>query len=84
MRNDYQDALSAGLAVCEYTPDGKSAEEIRSLWRWVEARLGNGAEACDEPVAEELVETPAILPAMAALKPIQYDGASFLRAPAQR
>ena len=28
MRNDYQDALSAGLAVCEYAPGGKSAEEI--------------------------------------------------------
>ena len=31
MRNDHQDALSAGLAVCEYAPCGKSAEEIRAL-----------------------------------------------------
>jgi len=84
MRNDYQDALSAGLAVCEFAPGGKSAEEIRSLWQWVETRLGNGAEAYDEPVVDEVVEAPAILPAMAALTPIQYDGASFLRAPAQR
>src|SRR5216683_924332 len=33
MRNDHQDALGAGLAVCEYAPAGKSAEEIRDLWR---------------------------------------------------
>jgi chromosome partitioning protein len=46
--------------------------------------LGNGAEAYDEPVIDEVVEAPAILPVMAALTPIQYDGASFLRAPAQR
>ena len=84
MRNDHQDALSAGLAVCEYAPDGKSAEEIRALWQWIDARLGNGAEARDEPIIEELVESPAILPAMAALTPVQYDSASFLRAPAQR
>ena len=64
MRNDYQDALSAGLAVCEYAPGGKSAEEIRSLWQWVEARLGM-ERSYDEPVVEEFVETPAIIPAMA-------------------
>ena len=41
MRNDHQDALSAGLAVSEYAPGGKSADEIRGLWQWIEARLGN-------------------------------------------
>ena len=30
MRNDHQDALSAGLAVCEHAPGGKSAEEMRA------------------------------------------------------
>ncbi|HET7885510.1 MAG TPA: ParA family protein [Bradyrhizobium sp.] len=40
MRNDHQDALACGLAVSEYAPTGKSAEEIGQLWRWVEARLG--------------------------------------------
>ncbi len=60
MRNDYQDALSAGLAVCEYAPGGKSAEEIRALWQWTNARLGNVVAACDEPIIEELVESPAI------------------------
>jgi chromosome partitioning protein len=39
MRNDHQDALSAGLAVSEYAPQGKSAEEVRSLWQWVAAKL---------------------------------------------
>jgi chromosome partitioning protein len=39
MRNDHQDALAAGLSVGEYDPQGKSAEEIRSLWRWTETRL---------------------------------------------
>ncbi|MBR0850467.1 ParA family protein [Bradyrhizobium diazoefficiens] len=39
MRNDHQDALANGLAVGEYAPNGKSADEIRSLWRWIENRL---------------------------------------------
>jgi chromosome partitioning protein len=45
MRNDHQDALGAGLAVTEYAPAGKSAEEIRDLWRWVENRLTAGSVA---------------------------------------
>ncbi|MBR0773881.1 ParA family protein [Bradyrhizobium diazoefficiens] len=39
MRNDHQDALANGLAVSEYAPNGKSAAEIRGLWRWIENRL---------------------------------------------
>jgi chromosome partitioning protein len=38
-RNDHQDAMNAGLAVTEYAPANKAAEEIRHLWRWVENRL---------------------------------------------
>jgi chromosome partitioning protein len=38
-RNDHQDALRAGLAVSEYAPSGRAAEEIRDLWQWVETRL---------------------------------------------
>ena len=38
-RNDHQDALAAGFAVTEFAPDGKAAEEIRGLWRWVWNRL---------------------------------------------
>ncbi|NOJ39594.1 ParA family protein [Bradyrhizobium sp. WSM 1791] len=82
MHNDHQDALSAGLAVSEYTPGGKSAEEIRGLWQWIEARLKD-ATAADEQVVEKFAVSPEILPAMAALTPIENDSALFLRAPAR-
>ena len=49
MRNDHQDALSAGLAVSEYAPQSKSADEVRSLWQWVEAKLNAGA--ANQPAA---------------------------------
>ena len=39
LRNDQQDAIGAGLAVTEYALHGKSADEIRGLWRWVAGRL---------------------------------------------
>jgi chromosome partitioning protein len=83
MRNDHQDALSAGLAVCEYAPGGKSAEEIRALWQWIDARMGNEATASDEPIIEEFVEIPAIIPKWAALPSFDIDSARFLRAPAR-
>jgi len=83
MRNDHQDALGAGLAVCEFAPGGKSAEEIRALWQWLDARMGNQTTASDVQIIEELAETPAILPAMAALPRIETDSARFLRAPAR-
>ncbi len=43
MRNDHQDALGRGLAVTEYAPTGRSAEEMRRLWQWVEWRLSSVA-----------------------------------------
>lgn len=39
MRNDHQDALAAGLGVSEFDPSGKSAQEIKSLWRWTAGKL---------------------------------------------
>jgi chromosome partitioning protein len=39
MRNDHQDSLANGLAVSEFAPNGKSADEIRGLWRWIANRL---------------------------------------------
>lgn len=51
MRNDHQDALRAGLAVSEYAPSGKSADEISRLWQWVAVRL-NGNSAHQEPRVE--------------------------------
>ena len=53
MRNDHQDALTAGLAVSEFAPSGKSADEMRDLWRWVETRLN-----CAVPAEEEIVAVP--------------------------
>src|SRR3954471_17716804 len=58
MRNDHQDALSAGLAVSEYAPASKSAEEIRGLWQWIEARLNAGATVQEVDLAGELPEAP--------------------------
>jgi chromosome partitioning protein len=68
MRNDHQDALRAGLAVSEYAPGGKAADEIRGLWNWIEERLGLAIVAGVEDVAGDIsiaslpvVETPAEL-----------------------
>jgi chromosome partitioning protein len=41
-RADYQDAFAAGQGVTEYAPDGKAAEEIRQLWKWISTK-GNRA-----------------------------------------
>ena len=38
-RNDHQDSLGAGFAVTEFAPDGKAAQEIHGLWRWVWEKL---------------------------------------------
>ena len=62
MRNDHQDAFAAGLAVSEYAPSGKSADEIRCLWQWAEARL-NGTIAAGEALGAEhrRIEFPIML-----------------------
>jgi chromosome partitioning protein len=72
MRNDHQDALSAGLAVNEYAPGSKSAEEIRSLWQWVDARLNGSLTADEQPLVSELAASPDIVPSV------------FLETPAER
>ena len=69
MRNDHQDALSAGLAVTELAPEGKSAEEIRGLWQWIETKLNigkqNALRAVDElPIVIEFPIASEIDPAM--------------------
>jgi chromosome partitioning protein len=67
MRNDHQDALRAGLAVSEYAPGSKAADEIRRLWQWIEERLGlavvPGVEITDEIALAALpvAQTPAEL-----------------------
>jgi chromosome partitioning protein len=64
MRNDHQDALGAGLAVSEYAPAGKSADEIRGLWQWVEAKLNPVVSADDAQVLITFTAAPEIVPAM--------------------
>jgi len=62
MRNDHQDALAAGLAVSEFSPFGKSADEIRDLWKWVELRVNGGVAASAKiGAAVSGVEFPIIL-----------------------
>lgn len=39
MRIHHQDALATGLAVSEYAPAGKSADELFRLWQWVANKL---------------------------------------------
>ena len=62
MRNDHQDAVAAGLAVSELSPFGKSADELRELWRWIDARI-NGRVAVSAEISDEVsdVEFPIIL-----------------------
>jgi chromosome partitioning protein len=51
-RMDHQDALGAGLAVCEFQPHGKAAEEIRELWAWVKRKLATGTGSHEQaPIA---------------------------------
>jgi chromosome partitioning protein len=38
-RTAYARALSSGLAVTEFESDGKAAEEITSLWKWIAKRI---------------------------------------------
>jgi len=64
MRNDHQDALTAGLAVSEYAPASKSADEIRGLWQWIEAKLDIALPVQEEPIVNELTAEPEILSAM--------------------
>jgi chromosome partitioning protein len=64
MRNDHQDALSAGLAVSEYAPAGKSTDEIRGLWQWVKAKLNAGVAGDVRPIIDELPASPDIVPAI--------------------
>jgi chromosome partitioning protein len=71
MRNDHQDALGLGLSVVEYAPSGKSADEIRGLWQWVEAKLNAGLTADEQPIVSELPAPPDIVPT------------TFLQAPAE-
>ncbi len=38
-RIDFQDAIAAGLGVTEHAADGAAAQEVATLWNWVQAQL---------------------------------------------
>jgi chromosome partitioning protein len=64
MRNDHQDALGLGLAVVEYAPTGKSADEVRGLWQWVETKLNGGVNLDEQPIVSNLAASPDVVPTM--------------------
>lgn len=39
-RRPFARAVATGQAVTEFDPDGKAAQEIADLWRWIRATLG--------------------------------------------
>jgi len=38
-RSAFQDAQGGGLAIGEFEPQGKGAQEIAQLWRWIEKKM---------------------------------------------
>jgi chromosome partitioning protein len=38
-RNAHQDAISVGMGVTEFEPDGKAAFEVRKLWKFIAKRI---------------------------------------------
>jgi chromosome partitioning protein len=79
MRNDHQDALAAGLAVSELSPFGKSADEIRDLWRWIEKRL-NGGVGAEAATAASDIDFPIILAPDRVRVPAETEAAQALPA----
>jgi chromosome partitioning protein len=65
---NHQDALRAGLAVSEYAPSSKSADEIRGLWQWIAGRL-NGGVLDREPLMREDATFPILLRSAVAREP---------------
>ncbi len=63
-RTDHQDALGAGLGVTEFAPEGKAAEEVRSLWSWIRKKLtrGIGISVRLPLIAATRIRPPDIVP----------------------
>ena len=49
-RASFQDAQSAGMAVTEYEPEGKGADEVQQLWQWIKRKV---EKLVDEPTKQE-------------------------------
>jgi chromosome partitioning protein len=43
-RRAFARAIATGRAVTEFDPQGKAAEEIRTLWQWLKERMANGKD----------------------------------------
>ncbi len=54
LRAEFQDAIAAGLGVTEYAPHGKAADEIRTLWKWVDRRAKKGSEYDQAAVGDRI------------------------------
>jgi chromosome partitioning protein len=82
-RTDHQDAIGAGLAVSEYAPSGKAANEVRALWTWVKHKLDDESlvikEAAAAAEAPEINQDPFQSMAMSTLKLVCAPWASWLR-----
>jgi chromosome partitioning protein len=50
-RHGYQDAQGRGLAVTEYEPEGKAADEIRRFWTWLLIKINKLTDAQETHVA---------------------------------
>src|SRR4030088_2501703 len=64
-RNDHQDALGAGLGVAEFAQEGKAAEEVRVLWRWVLKKLVEESLDHEPPAKRAPCEQCALSAALA-------------------
>jgi chromosome partitioning protein len=76
MRNDHQDSLAAGLAVSEFAPGSKSADEVRSLWRWIETRLNLSAMATNLLIDQVISAADGMLQAATEASPNERTFAS--------
>jgi chromosome partitioning protein len=72
MRNDHQDSLASGLAVSEFAPGSKSANEVRGLWRWIETRLNLSATATNLLIDQVVSAADGMLQAAAKASSTTY------------
>jgi hypothetical protein len=55
---------------------GKSAEEMRNLWHWIESRLYGDVVLEEQPILSELEVSPSFVPAMYLRTPAKVDAAA--------
>ena len=75
LRNDHQDALGHGQAVTEYASTGKSAEEIRGLWRWIDGKLATIALADEQRILADEADALPVEPTIYWRAPVALSAA---------